>query len=1002
MVKIKVRIHKYSVIFAIILLSVSICAAGGQGNDVGSQIPSPGLRIGPIAENSSPQNAVQGTLVPTIARPTKSPQITPQNVTPYSIKNTTNASTPAGRPTPVTIPPGGQSGELQSASPALGTPNTYSPDRVIIKFKPGKIASKNGKARVTAAAHAAMNSKVIKDFDGKGIAGYQVVQLPKGISVEEAIARYKKNPDIELAEPDYRVSIETIPNDPGYSSLWGLGSISAPEAWNLTTGSPEVIVAVIDTGVDYNHTDLAANIWINTDEIPDNGVDDDGNGYIDDVRGWNFVAKNNDPMDNNNHGTHSAGTISAVGNNGIGVTGVAWDVKIMPLKFMDNSGNGYNSDAVDAILYANANGASIISNSWGGSPYYSLLYDVIQQSNAVVVCSAGNANQNDDLNPNYPASYSCDNIITVAASDSSNNRAWFSNYGLTSVDVAAPGVDINSTMKGNSYGLMQGTSMATPHVAGIAALIKSENPTLTNLQIKQFIMNNVDPLPALSGITVTGGKVNAYKAVNAAHPMVAPASITDLHNSSYQQSWITWNWTDPSSSDFSKVLVYLDGVFQANVTKGVRTYTASSLISDTEHTIATRTVGTTGLVNQTWVNDTARTAPDAPSFGSAFIQSTPSGAKIYLDYTDTEFVTPKTLSNLATGNHVIRYNLSGYDDTTQTVSITSGQTTNVTITLQKSGSFAPKADFVASTREGGSPLLVQFTDKSINSPTSWSWTFGDGSTSNEQNPPHTYLKAGLYSVKLKVSNPSGANGLSKSGYIVVSGSTPTMGSISIQSNPTGAKIYLDDVDTGFVTPKTISNVPVGSHVIRCSLSGYSDNSQTVSVSEGQTAMVSLDLVSAPPFTGSISIQSNPTGAKIYLDDADIGFVSPKTISNVPVGSHVIRCSLSGYSDNSQTVSVLSGQTTDVNIILQKSGNVAPKPDFSASVRDGTSPLPVQFTDKSTNSPTTWLWTFGDGSTSNIQNPTHTYLKTGIYSVKLKVSNPTGTNGLSRSGYIVVS
>ena len=178
-------------------------------------------------------------------------------------------------------------------------------------------------------------------------------------------------------------------------------------------------------------------------------------------------------------------------------------------------------------------------------------------------------------------------------------------------------------------------------------------------------------------------------------PPVPPASITGLDNTTFQQTSITWTWTDPSSKDFSKVKVYLDGVFQTNVTKGIRTYTASSLTPDTVHTIATHTVSTTGLINQTWVSDTARTAPDAPSFGSAFIQSTPSGAKIYLDYTDTGFVTPKTLSNLASGSRIIRCSLNGYDDTTQTVSITSGQTTSVMITLQKSGNVAPKARFLS-------------------------------------------------------------------------------------------------------------------------------------------------------------------------------------------------------------------------------------------------------------------------------------------------------------------
>lgn len=228
----------------------------------------------------------------------------------------------------------------------------------------------------------------------------------------------------------------------------------------------------------------------------------------------------------------------------------------------------------------------------------------------------------------------------------------------------------------------------------------------------------------------------------------------------------------------------------------------------------------------------------------------------------------------------------------------------------------------------------------------------------------------------------------------------SVGSIFVQSNPTGAKIYLDNSYTGSVTPKTIVNIPAGSHIIRCNLSGYSDNSKTVSVSAGQTASVTINLASVTP-KGSISIQSNPAGAKIYLGDSETGFLTPKILLNIVTGNHVIRCSLNGYADSTQTVSVSSGQRTDVMFTLQKSGTVAPKADFSASPTSGPYPVTVQFTDKSTNAPTTWSWSFGDGSTSTEQNPVHTYMKPGTYSVKLKVSNLAGANSLSRSNCITV-
>jgi subtilisin family serine protease len=273
-----------------------------------------------------------------------------------------------------------------------------------------------------------------------------------------------------------------------------------------------VTIALVDTGVDYTHPDLAANIWQNPGETI-NGIDDDGNGYIDDIRGWNFVSKTNDPMDDNGHGTHCAGTIAAVGNNGIGVCGVTWNAKIMPLKFLDSSGSGYTSDAISAILYANRMGAPIISNSWSGTGYSQSLKDAIDASSAVVVCAAGNSGANSDVTPQYPAAFTSSNIISVAATNYNDKLATFSNYGAKSVDLAAPGVSIYSTTKSNGYKYLSGSSMATPHVSGVAALIKSQNPSMTAAQIESKILNNCDSLSVLSGKMVTGGRLNAAKAL---------------------------------------------------------------------------------------------------------------------------------------------------------------------------------------------------------------------------------------------------------------------------------------------------------------------------------------------------------------------------------------------------------------------------------------------------------------------------------------------------------
>jgi subtilisin family serine protease len=296
------------------------------------------------------------------------------------------------------------------------------------------------------------------------INGYQQVRLPEGTDVEEALELYLEDPDVEHAEPNYIVSADiTPPDDTYFNRLWGLhntgqnvngtngthdADIDALAAWDVTTGSADVLVAVIDTGVDVNHPDLQANIWINTGEIADNGVDDDRNGYTDDVTGWDFLWSDNDPRDANGHGTHVAGTIAAVGDNNTGVTGVSWSAQIMPLRFLDAWGLGSTANAIAAIEYANRMGADIINNSWGGSGYVQALEDAIEASDALVVCAAGNSGRNNDNIPHYPSSYASANIIAVAATNQDDQLAWFSNYGADSVDVAAPGTHIYSAAPG--------------------------------------------------------------------------------------------------------------------------------------------------------------------------------------------------------------------------------------------------------------------------------------------------------------------------------------------------------------------------------------------------------------------------------------------------------------------------------------------------------------------------------------------------------------------------
>ncbi len=363
-----------------------------------------------------------------------------------------------------------------------------------------------------------------------------VVKLPRELPVEAAVKRYEASPDVEYAEPDFvfEPSQTTSANDPSYPKLYGLNNtgqtggtagadINAPEAWSTTTGDAEVVVAVIDTGTDTNHPDLKNNLWTNPGETAANGVDDDNNGYVDDVDGWDFYnndATVYDAADGDKHGTHVAGTIAGQGNNDLGVVGVNWKAKIMPLKFLGPNG-GYTSDAVEAINYAVAKGAKISNNSWGGGGYSQTLKDAIHRADAsghLFVAAAGNGGSDgvgddNDATPHYPSSYDNPNLVSVAATDSKDALAGFSNYGAASVDLSAPGVSILSTLPGDTYGGYSGTSMATPHVSGVAALLKSKNPTADDATIKEQILKSVDARSNLSGKTATGGRLNAAGAL---------------------------------------------------------------------------------------------------------------------------------------------------------------------------------------------------------------------------------------------------------------------------------------------------------------------------------------------------------------------------------------------------------------------------------------------------------------------------------------------------------
>jgi len=356
----------------------------------------------------------------------------------------------------------------------------------------------------------------------------QVFSVPRGNDPIQTLQALRLNPQVEHAELNATIHAHAIPNDTRYVEQWEFGSVGVhmgvEEAWEHLTRS-EIIVAIIDSGADLSHEDLVENLWTNPDETAGNDQDDDHNGYFEDIHGYDFFNHKSDPQDDFGHGTQVTGVIGAVGNNSRGITGVAWSARLMILKVLDDQGNSNISRAVEAIQYAIQKHAQIINMSWGYSPEggspSGILQDAIGQAQAagiLVVASAGNHSSalNNDADPrqaNYPSSYSTPNIIAVAATDTNDVLATFSDYGANTVDLGAPGVDIFSTLPDGHYGRFTGSSAAAPHVSGAAALLWALNPSLHYDEIKQLLLQTTDPLPSLHGKTLSGGRVNLMNAM---------------------------------------------------------------------------------------------------------------------------------------------------------------------------------------------------------------------------------------------------------------------------------------------------------------------------------------------------------------------------------------------------------------------------------------------------------------------------------------------------------
>lgn len=432
------------------------------------------------------------------------------------------------------------------SSPAFAKVSTeaqFVPGEVLVKLRPGFRVSFLQKHR----------SLIKKELSL--VSGEFYLLKSNAKSTTTLVNELRSFPEVSYAEPNfiYRAigstpSVESIltgtirenmssnaPRDPMYGKLWGLNNtgsnepdrnggqsptpgisgadVDAERAWTLTKGDKKVVIAVIDTGIDYNHPDLKNNMWVNSLEVAGNGIDDDQNGYVDDIYGWNAERDNGNPMDGNAHGTHCAGTIGAEHNNGVGVSGVMSDVQLMAVKFLSDAGSGTLADAVEAINYATKMNVDIMSNSWGGGGFSQALNDAItaaKNKGILFIAAAGNDGTNNDSRPTYPANYQVDNVISVASHTAQDNLSSFSCFGRRTVHVAAPGSNVLSSTPNGEYKVFSGTSMATPHVSGVVGLLLSETGRLPVLEVRERLMATSVPSAAYRKTVAGGGRVSAY------------------------------------------------------------------------------------------------------------------------------------------------------------------------------------------------------------------------------------------------------------------------------------------------------------------------------------------------------------------------------------------------------------------------------------------------------------------------------------------------------------
>lgn len=616
---------------------------------------------------------------------------------------------------------------------------------ILVQFASSASASARAEAR-TLVQGRALEAIQTKAMGQNAVGVLERVAIGRGLGVEQAIQRLKNRPGIVFAEPNWKLSTSAVSNDPYYTTsgrLWGMygddaGTASGPsgttnqfgsqaeKAWDAGyTGSKSVFVGIVDEGIDINHPDLKDNIWVNPFETAGDGIDNDGNGYVDDVNGWDFYSNDNTVYDGtgDDHGTHVAGTIGGVGGNGVGVAGVSWNVTMISTKFLGVDG-GFTSGAIKAIDYLTdlktRHGINIVasSNSWGGGGYSSALHSAIirgAKAGILFVGAAGNNASNNDAVANYPSNYSTlqgtstttaasyEAVIAVAALTSTGGLASFSNYGANSVDIAAPGASINSTLPGGTYGAYSGTSMATPHVSGAVALYAAAYPNATAAQARQAILGTARPTASLAGLTATGGRLDVAAALNVAPPVgiaIGGGSVVEGNSGTVQLAFtvslsapaadvVTVNYatgggTATAGSDYiaqsgllsfapgetSKTIlvdVIGDTAFESNETFGVT-------LSGATANARVQTASATGTIT----NDDVQPPPVTPTLAIGSVSALENTGWIRFTVTLSQALSTRVTVRFATANGTAVAGKTGdYTATSGTLTFNPGETSKV-------------------------------------------------------------------------------------------------------------------------------------------------------------------------------------------------------------------------------------------------------------------------------------------------------------------------------------